>query len=101
MKRHLIYERHKQNTYSDWRAAPESTESIVKLKFMCPTVSEAKQTKMLDFGAEKDWLQGQARINQPGLKRPKLPHGFQGRNFKGKFWGKGCRMHHFLLIDWW
>ena len=31
------------------------------------------------------------------LKRPKLPHSFQGRVFKGKFSGKGQQMLVFLL----
>ena len=25
------------------------------------------------------------------LERPKLLRGFQGRGFKGNFWGEGCR----------
>ena len=79
------------------RVAPESTEPTVKPKFMCLTPSEAKQTKTLEFGADKDPLQGQARNNRPVLKRPKLPDVFQRRNFKGNIWGEGCRVHNFLL----
>ena len=26
---------------------------------------------------------------------------FQGRVFIGKFWGEGCKVCDFLLIDWW
>jgi len=33
----------------------------MEYKFMCLTHSEAKQTKSLEFGAEKGVLQGQAR----------------------------------------
>ena len=35
--------------------------SITEPKFVCPTHSEAKQTKTLELGAEKGLLQGQAR----------------------------------------
>ena len=39
------------------------------------------------------------------LKRPKLPNGFQGRGFKGKVRGVGCRVPDQLvynsLIGWW
>ena len=35
------------------------------------------------------------------LKRTELPCSFQGRIFKGNFWGESCRMHDFLLISWW
>ena len=34
---------------------------VAECKFLCPTHSEAKQTKTLEFGAEKGLLQGQAK----------------------------------------
>ena len=41
---------------------PKRTLGIVtELKSVCPMHSEAKQTEMSEFGAEKGLLQGQAR----------------------------------------
>lgn len=34
-------------------------------------------------------------------QKAKLPDGFQERIFKGKNWGKGCKVCAFLLTDWW
>jgi len=45
--------------------------SVAELMFMCPRHSEAKQTKMSEFGAEKGLLQGQAR--RRGLVLKKTP----------------------------
>ena len=46
-------------------------------------LSKAKQTKMMEFGAEKGLLQGQARrIGGLCPKNPKLPKGFQQSIFK-------------------
>ena len=36
---------------------------VIKQKFVCLTHSEARHTKMLEFGAEKALLQGQVRMN--------------------------------------
>ena len=59
--------------------------AVIEPKFMCPAHSEAKQTKVLEFGAEKGLLWGPSKEDrQLKLKRPKLPDGFQGRVFKGK-----------------
>ena len=64
--------------------------------------SEPKQTKMPEFGAEKDVLQGPSKENGwLMLKRPELPDGFQGRVFMGKIWSEGSRVCDFLLIGWW
>ena len=69
---------------------------------MCLTHSEAKQTEILDFGAEKGLLQGSSKENgQLMLKNLKLPDGLGGKVFKGKIWGEGCRVCDFLLIGWW
>ena len=47
---------------------------------MCPTYSEAKQTEMSAFGAEKGLSQGPCTENGWFmLGRPELPSGFQGR----------------------
>ena len=35
------------------------------------------------------------------LKNPELLHGFGGKVFIGKMWGKGWRVCDFLLIGWW
>ena len=47
-------------------------------KLMCPKHSDAKQTEMLEFGAEKGLLQGHARrwVSQAlkSLKLPKAKH---------------------------
>ena len=59
--------------------------------------SEAKQTEMLEFGAEKSFLQGQARRTSGSS----LQDGFQGEVFIGKIWSEGCRVCDFLLIGWW
>ena len=45
---------------------------IPECKFMCPKHSEAKQTKTLEFGAEKGLLQDQAR--QTGASCSKTPN---------------------------
>ena len=37
------------------------TSIVIERKFVCPTHSEAKQTQMLELGAEKGLLQGHAR----------------------------------------
>ena len=53
---------------------------------MCPTHSETKQTRTLEFEAEKGLLQDQAK-RMSGL----CP----------KIWAGGCRLCDFLLICWW
>lgn len=55
-------------------------------KFMCATHSEAKQTKISEFGAEEDLLQGQAREQVTHAQKTPGPSGFQGRGFKF-LWG--------------
>ena len=45
--------------------------------------SEAKQTEMSEFGAEKGLLQGHARRwGGSGPKKPQAPEGFQQSTFK-------------------
>ena len=47
--------------------------------------SEAKQTEILEFGAEKGLLQGHARRRvAPALKSPELPKGFQQSTFQSQ-----------------
>ena len=70
------------------------TENVVEPNFVCPMHSEAKQTEMSEFGAEKGLLQGPSKEHEQLMlkKKPKLSDGFEGRIFKGKFWGRaaGC-----------
>ena len=49
---------------------------VTEHKFMCPTHSEAKQTKMSAFGAEKGSLQGHAR--RWVAHAPKIPKSRKG-----------------------
>ena len=66
---------------------------------MCLMHKEAKQTQTSEFGAEKGLLQGPSKENrQFMLKDPNPADGFQGRVFKGKFGGEGCRVYDLLLI---
>ena len=47
--------------------------------------SEAKQTEILESGAEKGLLQGHAkRWVAPALKSPELPKGFQQSTFQSQ-----------------
>ena len=43
---------------------------VVDHKFMCQIQSEARQTKMLQFGAERGLLQGQGRRRMACAKKP-------------------------------
>ena len=55
---------------------------VVDHKFMSQIQSEARQTKMLQFGAERGLLQGQGRRRLAcAKKKPELPDGFQRRVF--------------------
>ena len=65
---------------------------VVDCKFMCQIQSRARQTKMLEFGAERGLLLGQGRrmvafakkTKQTSKKKKKtseLPDGFEGRVF--------------------
>ena len=56
---------------------------VVDHKFMSQIQSEARQTKMLQFGAERGLLQGQGRrrVACAKKKNPELPDGFEGRVF--------------------
>ena len=58
--------------------------TVVEPKLMCLMYSEAKQTKTLEFRAEKGLIQGPSKNRGLGLKKTKIPSGFQGRVFKGK-----------------
>ena len=69
---------------------------------LCPMHSEAKQTKMLEFGAEKVLFQGQARrMGGSCSKPPNFPVVFREKFLIGKIWGEGCRVGDFILIGWW
>ena len=58
---------------------------LTKCKLMYPTHSEAKQTEMWEFGAEKGLLQGYVRRQVAcAPPNPELPKGFQQSIFKGK-----------------
>ena len=84
---------------------PGRSTVVVEHKFLCLTHSEAKQTEVSGFGAEKSLSQGPSKENkQLVLKSPELPEGCQRRVFKGKFVGgegEGCRVCDSLLIGWW
>ena len=41
---------------------------VTKGKFVCPTHTETKQTKMLEFGKEKGLSQGHARRHEKPVK---------------------------------
>ena len=58
------------------------TLMVTEHKFVCPTHSEAKQTKMSEFGTEKGLLQGHAR-RTGGLCPPKFqtPQRFSAKHF--------------------
>ena len=76
--------------------------TVVEPKFVCLTCSEAKQTKMSEFEAEKGLLQGPCKKNrQLMLKKPKLLDGFRGRVLIGKICGEGCKACDLPLIGWW
>ena len=81
-----------------------SSDTVTKLKFVCQTHSKAKQTEILEVGAEKGFFAGPSKENEwLMLKNPKLPGGFEGEVFIkfGKTWGDGCKVRGFLLIGWW
>ena len=68
--------------------------------------SEAKQTEILEFGAEKGLLQGHARRRvAPALKSPELPKGFQQSTFQSQVeegaHGICDQLVHNSLIGWW
>ena len=68
---------------------------------MCLTHSEAKQTKTLEFGAEKCLMQGPSKeYGWLMLKRPKLTGGFQGSVFKGKMRERvtRCMISSFIIF---
>ena len=73
---------------------------------MCPMHGEAKQTKTLDFGAEKSLLQSHSwRQVAHDLKSPKFPEGF-GQAFLKVRCGRGgsqprlCWSAHALFSNW-
>ena len=62
---------------------------------------EAKQTKTLEFGAEKSLLQGQARrMGISCSKELNSQMGFREVFLKANF-GVGLQVCNFLLIGWW
>ena len=84
------------------------TTAVTKGKFMCPAHSEAKQTRILEYGSEKALLQHQARKIGGGgggcvgahAQKPELLMVFR-ENFLVKICGEGCRICGFLLTGWW
>ena len=59
-----------------------TAQCVVEPKLVCPMHSEAKQTEMLVFGAEKGLLQELRKENgQLMLKRPELLDCFQAKVF--------------------
>ena len=50
-------------------------------KFVCPTHRAAKQTEILESGAEKGWLQGQAKKKIDGLGPKTLPAQLLAKSF--------------------
>ena len=64
-----------------------SSISVVKPRFMCPMHSEAKQTKRLEFGAEKCLLQGPNKSTGSSFSKDANS---QGRVFKGKSGGRAA-----------
>ena len=65
---------------------------------MCPMHSEAKQTEILEFGAEKGLLQGHVKRQMShALKSPELPEGFWQRIFKSQVKEVGCRICNRLV----
>ena len=67
-------------------------DCAVEPKFICPTHSEAKQTKMSEFGAEEDLLQGKTRRTGCSCSEgpDELSCGFHGRVFKDSIWAEGA-----------
>lgn len=77
---------------------------------MYPIHSEAKQNETLGFGAEKNLLQGLARIMGGScfflflflfFKEPNSSVVWGEKFFIGKIWDDGCRVNDFLLTGWW
>ena len=63
----------------EWgKSQPGQEEGVLtERKFVCRTHSEAKQTEMPEFGAEKGLLQGHARRQvAPAPKSPQFSKGF-------------------------
>lgn len=59
--------------------------NVTKCKFMCLVHSEAKQSKTLGLGTEKDSLLGHARrMGGSYPTNPQFPKGFQQTIFKDK-----------------
>ena len=62
-----------------------SSGIVTESKFKCLMPGEAKQTEILEFGAEKDLLQGHARRWVAfASKNPEVPESFQQSVFKNK-----------------
>lgn len=78
------------------------SKTFCEFKFMCLRYSGAKQTKMLEFGAEKGLLQGPCKeIGRPLLRIPSLPMGFREDVLIHKIWGESCRPCNPPLVGWW
>ena len=72
---------------------------VTEYKVVCLTHSEAKQTKSLEFGAEKGVLQGQARRVGDSCSEPLNSQWFGGRF--SKFTGGGGGLQGmWLSSDW-
>ena len=73
---------------------------ITKHKFVYHMHSEAKQTEMLQFGAEKGLLQGQARRTGSSCSKPPTPWWFWGKSFYLQNLGWGLQ-GTWPSSDWW
>ena len=63
--------------------------------------NEAKQTRTLEFGVEKDLLKNHAqRMGDLCPKEKNSLMGFKEEVIVGKIWGKSCRVCNPLLICW-
>ena len=69
---------------------------------MCLKFNEAKQTRTLEFGVEKDLLMNHAqRMGDLCPKEKKSLIGFKEDVIIGEILGKSCRVCNPLLICWW
>ena len=80
------------------KARLEPVKDVAKAKLMCPMNSEAKQTFILEFGAEKGLLQGEWA---PHAQKTQTPLYFLGNGFYRQNFCKVLRVCDFLLMGWW
>ena len=73
-------------------------DPVIKPKFTCLMHSKAKQTKMLESGAERLTAGSGNESRQFMLQRLKLSHDFDRRVFIGEIWGRDAGVG--LSSDW-